>query len=460
MGESYFVESNCFTEVITRLHSRVWGLVATMVLQVLICFGSPEGEIELREWSCFGGSASRSGAVDVEFSFGELKPTWTFKPGETRWAYRKGISVWSSPAIAEVDGQARVYIGSYDHHLYCLDGESGRKIWAFIAGDGVFSTPAVGLLKRGPAVFFGSADRTVYAISAVDGKRLWSFEVYPWKDTVLPAVMSSPALHKEDGRLYVFIGASYQDRTAFKNVQKGELLALDAETGKARWRKLLTTTFVTSPCIGKVGGEHRVFAATQDGIVRALQIDNGDEVWRFAANELIHGSVSFGVIQGRAMVFIGTRHHSVYALDAATGKRKWKYKCGYWVDSTPAVVDVDGQAIVLFGSYDRGVYAVDALKGRELWKRATKDWVSASGAVGLLNGKRSLFISGLDGNLYGIDAASGAVNAKFRGGKIIWSHVQQGDAIWSSPAAGQVSNTKLLVYPSYSYQVHGFVEKD
>ena len=412
------------------------------------------------DWPTFGHDAGRSGWSPVEFRKLPPLPTWTFTPGKPRWDYRKGVSVWSSPAVVSVDGQPRVFIGSYDHSLYCLDGLNGQKQWSFVAGDAVIAAPCVAARDAGPVVIFGSADRTVYALSARDGKKQWSFETFPWRDTVSPCLMSAPLVLRVAGRQLVFIGVANSDRSGLKNIQKGELLALDLETGEEVWRKLLTTTSVSAPGAGRVRGEDRLFVACRDGVVRALEPDDGQTLWEFTANELIRSSVAFAVVQGRPMVFFGTRHNSVYALDAADGKMIWKYKCGHWVDSTPAVSESRGKVRVIFGSYDRGVYALDAANGKEEWKVFTTEWVSASAAVAQVADAATAVISNLDGRLFAFDASTGRQRWGFDGGDFPWSHVQQGDAVWSSPAIGQVGKTKMLVFPCFSYRVFGFVEKD
>ncbi|MCD6238856.1 MAG: PQQ-binding-like beta-propeller repeat protein [Thermotogae bacterium] len=43
-------------------------------------------------------------------------------PGTIKWKYRTGHKVRSSPAIGK-DGT--IYVGSYDHHLYAIKGNSG-----------------------------------------------------------------------------------------------------------------------------------------------------------------------------------------------------------------------------------------------------------------------------------------------------------------------------------------------
>jgi len=71
------------------------------------------------------------------------------------WSYKTKVSVWSSPAVAD----GKVYVGSVDFNVYCLDADTGSKIWSYMTGNEVLSSPAVVDGK----VYVGSFDGHVYA---------------------------------------------------------------------------------------------------------------------------------------------------------------------------------------------------------------------------------------------------------------------------------------------------------
>ena len=78
----------------------------------------------------------------------------------TIWNYTTGGAVWSSPAV--VDG--RVYVGSWDYKVYCLDASTGAHVWNYATGGSVRSSPAV----AGGRVFVGSTDAKVYAFASLE----------------------------------------------------------------------------------------------------------------------------------------------------------------------------------------------------------------------------------------------------------------------------------------------------
>lgn len=65
------------------------------------------------------------------------------------WCYETKGSVQSSPAVAN----GKVFVGSMDYNIYCLDGDNGDLIWSYGTGGSMYSSPAVADGK----VFVGNA---------------------------------------------------------------------------------------------------------------------------------------------------------------------------------------------------------------------------------------------------------------------------------------------------------------
>jgi len=106
--------------------------------------------------------------------------------GSPIWSYATGSSVFSSPAVTG----DRVYIGSDDGKIYCLNADNGALIWSYNTGGYVDSSPAV----AGDRVYIGSLDRKVYCLNADNGDLIWSYTTGSYVD-------SSPAV--ADGRVYI-----------------------------------------------------------------------------------------------------------------------------------------------------------------------------------------------------------------------------------------------------------------
>ena len=66
----------------------------------------------------------------------------------------------------------------------------------------------------------------------------------------------------------------------------GEIFAVDAGTGKQRWREDADTTFSAQPAVGK----DRVYLSGDDSALHAYRIDDGDRHWRVATDGEIRTS--------------------------------------------------------------------------------------------------------------------------------------------------------------------------
>ena len=137
------------------------------------------------DWRTFGRDPRHTGNTDVNFPSKSLEVLWTFDLGKHVWRYTTGMSVWSSsPVAACMDSKTFIFVGAYDHNLYCIDASTGKEVWRFTTGGALNFAPAFAWVKELPVVFVASTDRTVYAIHARSGKKLWSYEPYPWTYTV------------------------------------------------------------------------------------------------------------------------------------------------------------------------------------------------------------------------------------------------------------------------------------
>ena len=136
--------------------------------------------------------------------------------------------------------------------------------------------------------------------------------------------------------------------------------------------------------------------ASATGEVLALDLQTGKLRWKYKAGEGI-GESSPAVANG--VVYIGDLDGTIHAINAADGKPRWKLKTAGEIKSSPVVVS----GKVLIGSYDGNLYAVDAAKGELAWQYKTKAQVHATPAVA--NGLA--FISGCDGILRAIRIADG-----------------------------------------------------
>jgi outer membrane protein assembly factor BamB len=304
------------------------------------------------------------------------------------WRTPTGGTVRSSPAVT----RDRVFIGSSDGHLYALDRATGAVRWKYVAGGSVLSSPAV----SGGLVLFAQRNGVLVALDAAKGTRRWSVRTgaarpFPWGREGWDFYISSPVI---SGDLVIFAAAD------------GIVYALDAATGKERWRHGTGALIRSSAGVG----EGTVVVGGADGYVYALNLADGKLRWRGETEGATLDSEKEGfdrkTIQGspaiaEGRVYIGSRDAYLYAFDLATGKRLWRTgRPAPWVVTSPVVW---GRRIYYGSSDGQYVEAVDPDSGQRVWRVKTPDNVIASPVLA----DSILYVADMSGNLFALDAATG-----------------------------------------------------
>lgn len=229
----------------------------------------------------FGASSGQVYAVDAA--------TRTFKPG---WSFKAGEAIWGSPLVI---GE-RVYVPAMDHHLYCLDANTGQVVWDFEAGAALAAQPS----PSNGTLYQGAFDGRVYAVDAGSGEQVSGFDFkaqnWIWSEVLVA-----------DGRLYV-------------SSLDGKLYALDAATGQVLAGYPYSTQATDYLRAAPVESGEMVIIATGNGRVTAVNIASGQMVWQWPTGDAApaYGVLTTPVVSdGRVYVLLTSGQ--VYALDAATG---------------------------------------------------------------------------------------------------------------------------------------------
>jgi glucose dehydrogenase len=275
-----------------------------------------------------------------------------------------------------------------------------------------------GLIEFPPAVADGVAYvvnkyGNLAAVRLKDRKVLWRRARDP-RDKGKPTDVTAPVYHQ--GRLYL----------AFLD---GELVALDADTGKPAWRRDLRSHLESSPVA--VGGT--LYLGTDETDVVALRASDGRIRWRFNSPGAIKASPSHH--DGR--LYVADYESAMFCLDAATGKLLWRTNTsrvppfgrgGFY--SSPAIAF--GR---VYAARDDGVvYAFDQDSGKVEWFFSTGDYVYGSPAVARVPGTPpTVYIGAYDERLYAIDARSGKERWRFDvGGPVPGTATVIGHTVYTS----------------------------
>ncbi len=295
-----------------------------------------------KPWSMWRSDSENSGT-------GQSGPTNL----NVRWKFTTGGGVVSTPSIAD----GRVYVGSQDKNIYCLDARDGRLLWNFTTGARIKSSPAVVNGK----VYVGPDDGNVYCLDAKDGSLIWERHAGGYIEAHFDAVTgirSSPIV--VDGRVYV-------------GSLDTNLYCLDADDGEVKWAYKTEGPITSSPAVA----DGAVYVTSQEPTSGALyKIDaiNGDFIWKldipyiFSADRGIDLHVSPTVADG--MVFAAANKDEYYGVNATTGEVEWTFVTargtenagGYLVGS---MAYHDGKLFIVDMFF---ITALDATNGEVIWK--------------------------------------------------------------------------------------------
>ena len=224
----------------------------------------------------------------------------------------------------------------------------------------------------GNTLFFGSEDHRLYALDARTGRERWRLDVGA-------PIPSTPAV--ADGRVYF----TARDR---------KLHAVDAASGKPLWSKQFGPDlsdknywdfYLSSPVLA--GG--RLLVGSGDGHLYALDPRNGRQTWAYDAHSRIRSTPA--VAQGIAV--FGGQDGKIRGVDIATGREKWRFATDgaahdfalkqndtTSVYTSPSIAD----GVVTVGARDSYLYGLDLHSGRLLWKQTHdgSSWILSTAIAG------------------------------------------------------------------------------
>jgi outer membrane protein assembly factor BamB len=295
-----------------------------------------------------------------------------------RWNFTTNGAVISSPSIAD----GKVYVGSYDKNLYCLDSRTGSFIWKFATNDSIKSSPAI----ADGRVYLGPDDGYVYCLDASNGSLLWSAEAGGPIEVnfgAAPALRSSPTV--DNGKVYV--GSLDTD-----------VYCLEAADGRVNWTFNTEGHITSSPAVVN-GTVYIVSEELSTGALYKLNAADGSFVWK---RELPYELIQTGGTDMHAsptvadgMVFTSSNVKKYYAINTASSGLVWTYQ-----------TSGAGEFIVCSPPYENGklfvvdhysIVSVDASTGEALWSTYLGEELYdspsyADGKVFVVTDQRSVYV--------------------------------------------------------------------
>lgn len=322
--------------------------------------------------------------------------------------------------------------GNAAHDPGSLAGSAAQQVWTATIGEGggyrekITAQP---LIANG-RVFTMDSDAVVSAFDLADGRRVWRTETQAKKNR---SSNVGGGVAVEAGRVYVSTG-------------RGDLLALDAGSGKILWRTWLGAPARSAPTVAA----GRVYLSTIDDRMLALDAEHGGKLWSYqaqAATTAVLGEPAPAYADG--LVIGGFASGDLVALRAESGSVAWTDSLASAAGDSPIDLSaIRGLPVVANGRvYAVGLgglmVALDLRSGRRLWERDI-----ASGDSLFLAGDW-IFVVTTDQQLAALTAADGQVrwvnglprykNPEKLRGSIFWrGPIVAGGKVWMASTAGQL----------------------
>jgi outer membrane protein assembly factor BamB len=213
------------------------------------------------------------------------------------WRFRFHIPLVDSGAMTAtpVVSGGRVYIQDMRSNVYALDLASGRLVWRRSFG---YTNPGPNGVAVAGGRVYGATDSSVFALSAATGHLLWT------QDIVTPTARFVDVAPQVAG------GIVYSATIGLPPAGRGILYAIDAQTGRVRWK--LDTIKGRWAVPSEAGG---------GGAWYPPSIDGGTVFWG-TANPYPYGGTR-RYPNGAAFAGAALYTDSLLAVDAASGSLAW-----------------------------------------------------------------------------------------------------------------------------------------
>lgn len=256
-----------------------------------------------------------------------LAITWTY---DTRDSIEPVGGQGKPPAFeaTPVYSEGRLYVSTPQGTVAALDAETGKEIWRIDLGvrrHGEYSDPA----NRGPTLhrerlYIGTIDSRLVCLEIRDGRRCAQFGQNGEID-LTHGLRRSPQWHGEYGvtsppaayRDLIIVGSSVADNGR-TTMASGEVRAFDALTGKLRW------TFHPLPEEVAAGGANawsRMVVDEERGIVFVPTGSASPDYFgglRQGSNEYANSIVALDAASGKVVWHFQTVHHDLWDYDVAS----------------------------------------------------------------------------------------------------------------------------------------------
>ena len=278
--------------------------------------------------------------------------------------------------------EGKVYGVDKRGNVMAFNKRTGAVVWHSHTHKSITSAPGVG----GHLVFVGTTASELEAFETQYGKKKWSVKI-PSITLVAPAYSQGKVLVK---------------------TLDGQVLALDATTGKTLWhhQEGAPNLLLRSSSAIKIVSD-RLIVGFHDGRIAMLKLANGDVIWQrqiamptgFSELErMVDIDVTPGVDHGT--VYVADYQGRIVALRFDTGQPLWQHKISSYGG---LVITAEG---VVVGDMDGTLWSFNRNTGEVNWHQ---NQLKGRTLVGPVLYKQDLVVADNKGNIYWISQDDGHV---------------------------------------------------
>ncbi len=285
-------------------------------------------------YSMFGENPSRTFYTDAVFSDSLLKKWETDINGSF---INSSVSVYSD----------LVFINDLSGRVYCFNIDNGKQVGKLKIGNAVFTTPVLNknivivisaVKKDNESIlqYYDYKNAKIFRESYIKGRVtseiikaddgivfitedgvVYKYDVYgfeSWKLDTKVFTHSSPALKN--------------DVIVFGN-DKGELIGIDAVSGKIKYKTAIGKTFFASPTII----DNSVYIGNDNGLLYEIDLLSGKIIWKFDTG----GRIIMTPVNDGKNIYVGNLKGELFSIDIKTHTLNWKTKFDNAFGITPLV---------------------------------------------------------------------------------------------------------------------------
>jgi outer membrane protein assembly factor BamB len=190
--------------------------------------------------------------------------------------------LYTSPLI----WKDRLYVGTKDGQLFCVDKELGEIFWHFDAKSSLFGIPA----EQDGKIFFCDVKGFVYCIDGLSGKDLWMTEL----------------------QSNIYGGVVIGDQRLFVGTTAGIFYCMEKASGQILWQTETGGSIYSNASFK----EDMIYLGNNANKILALNAENGQTIWEFQTKGIINTTP----LLGKDLLYIGSWDKNLYVLLRRSGE--------------------------------------------------------------------------------------------------------------------------------------------